>query len=62
MVKIKARNLAGDKAVLLDELLDLKEWTMEKVLSILGNKIENNNDNPWVDGDILRLWNPHDRT
>jgi len=62
LVKIKARNLAGDKAVLLDELLDLKEWTMEKVLSILGNKIENNNDNPWVDGDKLRLWNPHDRT
>ncbi len=61
MVKIKARNLAGDKAIELDEL-DLKKWSMDKVISELKRKLDGDTENQWDKDDELRLWNPKDRT
>jgi len=48
LVKIRARNLAGEKAIDLDEELDIKKWTIDKVMLGLKNKLENDGNNPMV--------------
>jgi len=61
LVKIKARNLAGDKVLELEEL-DLKKWSMDKVRLELLRKTEGDTENMWDKDDELRLWNSKERT
>ena len=63
MVKIKARNLAGDKPTLLDGEMEVKKWTVDKVMLELQKKLEDATEDTFMPKeDTLRLWNPKDRT
>ena len=58
IVKIQARYLNGDLFKTLEER-NVKEWTMDKVISELKAKLE---DDTLAHQGEIRLWNPNTRT
>ena len=49
--------------MVLDVTLDVKKWTMDKVILELGKKLEEDNEIAFKPSeDELRLWNTKDRT
>ena len=49
--------------MVLDVTLDVKKWTMDKVILDLGKKLDDDNDIAFkLSEDELRLWNTKDRT